>query len=91
MVSISSGKVTIINSEHPDGLVLDEPYVKFPKESDTAKYTLGPDEYFVMGDNRSASADSRIWGPVPEKNIVGRPIIRFLPPALFPGDYSETK
>ena len=29
------------------------------------------------------------WGPVPEKNIVGRPIVRFFPPALFPGDNSN--
>ncbi|OHB09604.1 MAG: signal peptidase I [Candidatus Zambryskibacteria bacterium RIFCSPLOWO2_12_FULL_45_14] len=90
-VSISGGQVTIINKENPNGLLLDEPYVKFAKENETARYVLGPDEYFVMGDNRSASADSRLWGPVSEENIVGRPIIRFLPPALFPGDHSEIK
>lgn len=87
-VSISSGQVTIRNTENPDGLVLDEPYVKFAKD-ETADYVLGPDEYFVMGDNRLGSADSRIWGPVPEANIIGRPIIRFLPPGFFPGDNSK--
>ena len=87
-VSISGGKVTIINAENPDGLILNEPYVEL-KKSDGANITLGAEEYFVMGDNRAGSADSRIWGPVPEDHIIGRPIFRFFPPTLFPGDYSN--
>ena len=83
-VSLNHGKVTIINSEHPNGLVLEEPYVKFLKR-DTLSFVVGQDEYFVMGDNRAASADSRFWGGVPKENIIGRPILRFLPPALLPG------
>lgn len=87
-VTITDGLVTIINSEYPEGFALDEPYVKlFRKDSSTR--TLGVDEYFVLGDNRAASSDSRIWGPVPKENIIGRPIIRLLPPALFPGDNSK--
>lgn len=89
-VSITDGQVTIINTEHPSGLILDESYIKLRKY-DSLKYVLGPNEYFVLGDNRFASADSRIWGPVPEQNIIGRPIIRFLPPAFFPGDHSHDR
>ena len=85
-ISITEGQVTITNLEHPEGFILDEPYVKLTKK-DNIKYTLSKDEYFVLGDNRMASADSRIWGAVPKKNVIGRPIIRFYPPAFFPGDY----
>ena len=87
-VVITNGELSITNTLNPDGFVLDEPYVALNK-SDNSSYKLGPDEYFVLGDNRIGSADSRMWGPVPEENIVGRPIIRFLPPNLFPGDHSE--
>lgn len=40
---------------------------------------MGPEEYFVLGDNRDASSDSRIWGPVDRKYIIGRPLARLLP------------
>lgn len=88
-VSISGGKVTVVNKEYPNGLLLNEPYIKFGKEENMAEKELGSSEYFVMGDNRPASSDSRIWGVVPEENVIGRPIVRFLPPALFPGDNSS--
>jgi len=87
-VAISDGQVTITNAEYPEGFVLDEPYVILGKK-DSSNYILGAGEYFVLGDNRASSADSRIWGPVPENNIVGRPIVRLFPPAFFPGDNSN--
>lgn len=84
-VSIRDGQVTIINTENPNGFRIEEPYIKLTKR-DSSNFVLGPDEFFVLGDNRLQSSDSRIWGPVPEANIIGRPIIRFFPPTLFPGD-----
>jgi signal peptidase I len=87
-VSITNGKITIINSAYPEGLELDEPYVQF-KKMETSSFTLGDNEYFVMGDNRLGSADSRIWGPVPKDNIVGRPIVRFIPPTILPGEHEN--
>ncbi len=79
-IKLSGSSVTIVNEANPKGEKLNEPYVIFPK-NDSLTYTLKSGEYFVMGDNRAASADSRLWGPVPSKNIVGRPFL-----ALFPLD-----
>lgn len=77
-VEIKSGVVTIYNDQNKSGLKLNEPYVAYTKQ-DNFSEKLGPDEYFVMGDNRAGSSDSRIWGPVPKKYIIGRPIVRLLP------------
>ena len=55
---------------------------------DGKEIKLKDDEYFVMGDNREASSDSRVWGPVPKKFIIGRSIVRLWPLnkiELFPG------
>jgi signal peptidase I len=87
-VVINNGQVTIINNENPNGLKLNEPYVVYKKE-DSHSVKLGENEYFVMGDNRAGSSDSRYWGPVPEKNIVGRPIFRVWPLNLWPGSLDK--
>lgn len=83
-VRIKDGKVTIVNENNPEGILLDEPYIKFTRE-DSGTYNLGEEEYFVMGDNRAGSADSRLWGALPEKNIIGRPIFRLWPLSIWPG------
>jgi signal peptidase I len=88
-VSITSGKITIKNIEHPNGIVLDDLYVAEEHRTiETLLVKLGPTEYFVMGDNRNESADSRIWGNLDKKYIIGRPFLRLLPLSkisLFPG------
>jgi len=87
---VIDGTTTIIkNSENPNGFELDEKYVS-PAYEKVSHMTvsLGSSEYFVMGDNRSASADSRYWGPLDESKIVGRAIARLFPFAAaetFPG------
>ncbi len=80
-VSLTGTDVTIINAEHPNGFVLKEPYLD-PNNlggPTDMKVTLGGDQYFVLGDNRKVSADSRSWGVLPKQDIVGRALLRLFP------------
>ena len=75
--------VTIINATHPDGFTLSEPYISSENfgGSSNERYELGPNQYFVLGDNRKVSADSRFWGFLPRQDIVGRVALRLWPVA----------
>lgn len=78
VVEIKNDQIIVFSSDYPDGLLLDEPYIAGMKSRDL-RVTLEEGQYFVMGDNRNASSDSRIWGPLPEDLIVGRALIRLFP------------
>jgi len=81
-VEVSNNQVEIFNAEHPLGFVLDESAYLPPGVPTTGELQqkLGPDEYFVLGDNRVASFDSRRWGLLPRSNIIGRVWLRAWPP-----------
>ena len=90
-VDITGRIVTITNREHKDGFVLDEPYVKNISNNIT-HLELKSGEYFVMGDNRSGSSDSRYWGPVSRNLLVGKAFLRLLPINeidILPGKYRQ--
>lgn len=84
-VEIKGGRVVIFNKDLPGGFVLDEPYLDppgrptYPDEG----VTLKDDEFFVLGDNRDSSSDSRIWGSLEKKFITGRTVFRAWPPKRF--------
>jgi len=66
VVMVRGGTVFINN------VPLEEPYITRRDESNMAANHLGEKQYFVLGDNRRSSNDSRNWGPVPEENVVGK-------------------
>lgn len=91
-IKIEDAQVTIINEEHPDGVVLDEPYVRSMEPAPVFEEELGDREYFVMGDNRDQSSDSRSWGVLQEERIVGRAYLRLFPPqtmGYLPGQVAD--
>jgi len=84
-VIVSDNTVTIKNAANPNGFTLSEPYVSsdLGTHQEDVDITLPAGEYFVMGDNRAVSYDSRLWGPLPKSDITGRVIARILPPQVF--------
>jgi len=83
-ISIHDNQITIKNDARPEGFALKETYLPPEMTGGDIEKTLGPDEYFVLGDNREASSDSRSWGPLKREFITGKVWIR-----AFPFDHAE--
>lgn len=85
-VRLRNGELTV------DGEPLHEPYVEndpckpgHPKTCSFGPITVPQNHYFMMGDNRTNSVDSRFFGPVPEDDVIGEALLRFWPPARAGG------
>ena len=70
-----------------NGVVLEEPYVFELQRTDAlrdrSRWVVAAGELFVLGDHRSGSADSRIFGPIPVESVIGRVWLRYWPPSTF--------
>lgn len=77
-IEVNSGKVVVYNEEGAEVLEETE-YLQHSFTPGTVSLTLGEGEYFVLGDNRAASSDSRRWGSLPEDDIVGKVFLRAWP------------
>ncbi len=80
-VVIGEEKITIIDKG--ETFVLDEEYLPLPRTLGEERILLEDDHYFVMGDNRSASFDSRNWGSLPKEKIIGRVFFQISPFSVF--------
>ena len=85
------GQVSIKDKDGKTVLALEEPYVAYTKD-DKIERALLPGEYFMMGDNRAGSFDSRAWGPVQRDLIVGKAFLRLFPLTsidVLPGQFRQ--
>lgn len=97
VVGLPGDRLKIIRGHvYINGKRLNEPYINKQDSCDepqtfssdctfSLEITIAPDHYFMMGDNRNASADSRYWGPVPRKYIVGEAFATYWPPNRIGG------
>jgi len=89
-VKIEDNEIVIYNDQFPQGKVVEEVYLDGEDTSGATMTSLGQNEYFVLGDNRDASYDSRRFGPINAKVITGRAWFRGWPPTRL-GVYENPK
>ncbi len=80
-VEVKNDQITIYNKDNPNGFILDEnQYLpKYQQTLGNSRFTIDLNNYFVLGDNRTRSSDSRIWGEVNKSLVTGRVFFRALP------------
>lgn len=80
VIGVPGDVVEIVQGDvYRNGALLDEPYVTSRDDASMGPVIVEADGLFVLGDNRSASNDSRDWGILPTENLIGRVELRFWP------------
>jgi signal peptidase I len=71
----------IAGQVYVNGVLMSEPFGPNPGSYNAAPLTVGPDEVYVMGDNRNNSSDSHLWGPLKLDNVIGKALVSYWPPS----------
>jgi len=71
--------IKIFNDKNPSGFRINEAYLPTPSAYTDKEFLISPNQYFVMGDNRSYSFDSRSWGPLDKRELIGLVRVRLWP------------
>ena len=82
VIGVPGDRVEVVEGTvYVNGKALTEPYVpeEYRDHTSAREHVLGPDEYFVLGDHRSSSNDSRVWGTVPRHDIYGKAVFVYWP------------
>ena len=73
------GKIWVVNKENPRGFALEENYLPLGLKTSGKEIAVGDNQYFVLGDNRNYSYDSRNWGALKKDEIIGLVRLRLWP------------
>ncbi|MBU4204881.1 signal peptidase I [Patescibacteria group bacterium] len=84
-IEIKDGKIFIYTKNNQTQVLNEEIYLPYAEDNTygNLQIILGEKEYFVLGDNRAYSSDSRNWGPLPAENIIGKVFVRVFPLAAL--------
>jgi signal peptidase I len=93
-IKITDGLISITDKSGKVAEISDD-FIKMKDYATNLEYKLAEDEYFMIGDNRTGSYDSRYWGPIKKYQISGKPVFEFWPnldwnPGNIP-DFIKTK